>query len=160
MVRYAIVGGLLDEAAPQAGGMAPRRLLAAAPLVVTADQRRALEQMAHLSSLPQRQVIQARGLMLAADGVPTLRVAKQLGVSPDRVRRWRSRFEAEGVEAVGRIAPGVGASARSLVITSSAVLSDPSRSEYADMASVPGRGDPRGLEAVAMHAGHYGETAA
>ena len=80
----------------------------AEPLDVTADERRALEQMARSSSLPERRVIQARGLVLAADGVATLRVAEQLGVSPDRVRRWRMRFESEGVERLGEIAPGRG----------------------------------------------------
>ena len=64
--------------------------------------------MARSTTLPQRKVIEARGLVLAADGVPTLRVAKELGVSPDRVRRGRARFERDGVEAVGRVAPGRG----------------------------------------------------
>ncbi len=77
-------------------------------LVVTAEQRVALERMARSTSLPERQVLQARGLVLAAEGVPTLRVSKQLGVSPDRVRRWRVRFEEQGVEGVGRVAPGRG----------------------------------------------------
>jgi transposase len=64
--------------------------------------------MARSVTLPQRKVIEAQGLVLAADGVPTLRVAKRLGVSPDRVRRWRARFEREGVLGVGRIASGRG----------------------------------------------------
>ena len=64
--------------------------------------------MARSTTLPQRKVIEAKGLVLAADGVPTLQVATQLGVSPDRVRRWRARFEREGVEGVGRVAPGRG----------------------------------------------------
>ncbi|MDP9256028.1 MAG: IS630 family transposase [Actinomycetota bacterium] len=80
----------------------------APPLVVSADQRAVLERMARSTSLPEREVIQARGLVLASQGVPTLRVAKRLGVSPDRVRRWRARFEAQGLEGVGRIAPGRG----------------------------------------------------
>ena len=80
----------------------------ALPLNVTVDERRVLERMARSSSLPERQVIQARGLVLAAEGVPTLRVAQRLGVSPDRVRRWRARFESEGVERLGEIAPGRG----------------------------------------------------
>ena len=80
----------------------------APPLVVSADQRAVLERMARSTSLPEREVIQARGLVLASQGVPTLRVAKRLGVSPDRVRRWRARFEADGLEGVGRIAPGRG----------------------------------------------------
>ena len=63
---------------------------------------------ARSSVLPARQVIEARGLVLAASGTATLQVAKRLGVSPDRVRRWRRRFEAEGLSGVGRIAPGRG----------------------------------------------------
>jgi transposase len=77
-------------------------------LVVSDDQRLALTRMARSTTLPQRKVIEARGLVLAADGVPTLRVATELGVSPDRVRRWRARFERDGVEGVARVAPGRG----------------------------------------------------
>lgn len=64
--------------------------------------------MARSATLAERVVIQARGLVMAADGVPTLRIAKRLGVSPDRVRRWRSRFAEGGVEDVGRVRPGRG----------------------------------------------------
>ena len=64
--------------------------------------------MARSTSLPARVVIEAQGLVLAADGVPTIRVAERLGVSPDRVRRWRSRFGEAGVDGVGRIGPGRG----------------------------------------------------
>ena len=53
-------------------------------------------------------MIEARGLLLAADGVSTRRIAIDLGVSPDRVRRWRARFDEQGVAGVGRIAPGRG----------------------------------------------------
>lgn len=77
-------------------------------LAMTTEQRESLERIARSGSLPERQVTAARGLMRAAEGVPTLRVAHELGVSPARVRRWRERFEREGVEGVGRIAPGRG----------------------------------------------------
>ena len=80
----------------------------APPLVVSVEQRSVLERWARSSVLPARQVIEARGLALAADGVATLQVAGRLGVSPDRVRRWRRRFQAEGLSGVGRIAPGRG----------------------------------------------------
>ena len=78
------------------------------PLLLTAVQRLELERMARSTSLAQRVVLQARGLVLAADGVSTRRIAKDLGVSPDRVRRWRWRFELQGVAGVGQIAPGRG----------------------------------------------------
>ncbi len=64
--------------------------------------------MSRSTTLPQRQVIAAKGLMFAADGVATIEVARRLGVSPDRVRRWRSGFEAQGVAGVGQIGPGRG----------------------------------------------------
>jgi transposase/transcriptional regulator with XRE-family HTH domain len=75
---------------------------------MTPDERRSLERMARSTTLAERMVVQARGLVMAADGVPTLRIAKTLGVSPDRVRRWRTRFGSQGVTGVGRIAPGRG----------------------------------------------------
>ncbi len=80
----------------------------APPLVVTAVQRDALEVMARSSVLPHRQVIQARGLLLAADGVANEEIARRCSTKADTVRRWRARFEEAGVEGVGRIAPGRG----------------------------------------------------
>lgn len=77
-------------------------------LVVTAEQRAALKKMSRSGSLPERQVIAAKGLVMASEGVATIEVARRLGVSPDRVRRWRRRFEAEGLRGVGRIGPGRG----------------------------------------------------
>lgn len=64
--------------------------------------------MSRSNSLAQRQVIAAKGLVLATQGVATIEVARRLGVSPDRVRRWRARFEAEGIAGIGQIAPGRG----------------------------------------------------
>jgi transposase len=81
---------------------------AALPLGVTVDERAALTKMARSTTLAQRQVICARGLVMAADGVATIEVARRLQVSPDRVRRWRRGFEREGLSGVGRVAPGRG----------------------------------------------------
>ena len=75
---------------------------------MTPDQRCELELIARSPSRAQREVIEARGLVMAADGVATLQVATRLEVSPDRVRRWRARFEVEGVDGIGRVAPGRG----------------------------------------------------
>jgi transposase len=80
----------------------------APPLAVTAEERAALTKIARSTTLPQREVICARGLVMAADGVATIEVARRLEVSPDRVRRWRRRFEREGLAGVGRVAPGRG----------------------------------------------------
>jgi transposase len=78
------------------------------PLEVSAQERGALERMARSTSLPARVVLEAKGLVRAADGAPTIRVARELSVSPDRVRRWRRRFETERLSGIGRIAPGRG----------------------------------------------------
>src|SRR3954452_14446306 len=80
----------------------------AAPLAVTQEQRAELERMARSSSLPHRAVVQARALLFAADGVPTNEVARRCNTTNDTVRAWRRRFEAQGVAAVGTIAPGRG----------------------------------------------------
>jgi transposase len=80
----------------------------AAPLAVAQEQRAELERMARSSSLPHRAVVQARALLLAADGVPTNEVARRCDTTNDTVRAWRRRFEAEGVAGVGKIAPGRG----------------------------------------------------
>ncbi len=64
--------------------------------------------MARSGTLPAREVVEARGLVMAAEGVATIRVAEALGVSPDRVRRWRRRFAERRVAGVGTVRPGRG----------------------------------------------------
>ncbi len=83
-------------------------VMVAAPLKVTRKQRGELERLARSSSLPHRVVVQARALLLAADGVANEAIARACATTPDTVRRWRAKFEEGGVEAVGSIAPGRG----------------------------------------------------
>src|SRR6266567_4599330 len=83
-------------------------VMVAAPLKVTRKQRGELERLARSSSLPHRMVVQASGLLLAADGVANEVIARECATTPDTVRRWRAKFEAGGVDAVGSIAPGRG----------------------------------------------------
>ena len=59
-------------------------------------------------SLPHRRVVQAKALLLAADGVATNEVARRCGTTDTSVRAWRRRFVTEGIGGVGRIAPGRG----------------------------------------------------
>ena len=77
-------------------------------LQISPEQRGELESMARSHTLPHRQVRQARALLLAGDGVANEEIARQSPASTKTVRRWRSRFAAEGVAAVGRIRPGRG----------------------------------------------------
>ena len=83
-------------------------LVIAPALEVTAEQRDELEAMARSSVLPHRRVVQAKGLLLAADGVANEEIARRCATTPDTVRRWRRRFAEKGVEGVGRIALGRG----------------------------------------------------
>lgn len=83
-------------------------VMAAAPLAVSDDQRSALEQMARSTSLPHREVTQAKALLWAADGVANEEIARRCRVDADAVRRWRRRFDEEGVAGVGVIAKGRG----------------------------------------------------
>ena len=82
--------------------------MVAAALTVTVEQRAELERMAASTSLPHRQVVQARGLLWACDGVANEEIGRRCGVDSDTVRRWRSRFAAEGVDGCGKIAKGRG----------------------------------------------------
>jgi transposase len=83
-------------------------MLAAPPLEVTDQQRAELERIARSSSLPHRAVLQANALLLSADGVAIYEVARQLHVASNSVRTWRRRFQEQGLEGVGVIAPGRG----------------------------------------------------
>src|SRR6516164_8534587 len=83
-------------------------VVSAPALRVTRKQRAELERMARSSSLPHRVVVQASGLLLAADGVANEAIARGCSTTPDTVRRWRAKFEASGLDAVGSIGPGRG----------------------------------------------------
>lgn len=82
--------------------------MTAAAMSVTDDQRIQLERMAVSSVLPHRQVVQARALVWAADGVSNAEIARRLEVGSDTVRAWRKRFAENGVVGVGVIGKGRG----------------------------------------------------
>lgn len=64
--------------------------------------------MAGSTTLPHRKVVQARALLWAGDGVANAEIARRCQVTPDAVRRWRSRFAQEGTAGVGAVAKGRG----------------------------------------------------
>jgi transposase len=77
-------------------------------LPMSVEQRGELVRMSRSTSLAHRTVVQARGLLLAADGVANEKIARECGVDSDTVRRWRARFADQGVPGVGVIAHGRG----------------------------------------------------
>src|SRR6185295_19939221 len=83
-------------------------VMTAAALPVSDAQRAELERMAASTSLPHRQVVQARGLLWACDGVANEEIARRCEVDSDTVRRWRHRFGEQGTAGVGVIAKGRG----------------------------------------------------
>ena len=80
----------------------------AAALALTEGQRRALEIIAKSTTAPHRDVVRARALLLAADGVANTRIAEQAGVSVMTVRAWRERFATDGLAKFGRVREGRG----------------------------------------------------
>jgi transposase len=83
-------------------------IITATPLVVSEEQRVELTRVAASSVLPHRQVVQARALLWAAEGVANEEIARRSGVDSDTVRRWRKRFADKGTAGVGMIAKGRG----------------------------------------------------
>jgi transposase len=71
-------------------------------------QRATLERIARSQTGPHRQVVRARALLAAADGVPNTRIAAELGVTAVSVRAWRGRFEADGLARWGKVGGGHG----------------------------------------------------
>src|SRR5579875_569317 len=80
----------------------------AEPLVLSADERRSLEGIAASPSLPYRAVREAKGLLMAADGVANTEIAECLEVSRSTVLGWRKGFAEHGVDWVGKVRPGRG----------------------------------------------------
>ncbi len=81
---------------------------AAAPLMLTDDQRRTLEAWVRATNTPQGIALRAKIVLAAADGAPNQRIAKELGTTRSTVSLWRGRFAEGGTDALTRIAPGRG----------------------------------------------------
>jgi transposase len=81
---------------------------AAAALAVSEGQREVLEALSVSQTARHREVLRARVLLLAADGVANEKIAVQVAVTPVTVRVWRSRFAAEGLSKFGKVASGRG----------------------------------------------------
>ena len=81
---------------------------AAAALKLAEGQRSTLEILTKSTTAPFREVVRARALLLAVDGVASTRIAEQVGVSAMTVRAWRSRFASEGLATFGQVHKGRG----------------------------------------------------
>jgi transposase len=78
------------------------------PLKVTAPQREVLETLSRSQTAAHRDVQRAKALLMASDGLATTRVAKEIGVSPATITRWREGFERDGLKGSVKVRPGRG----------------------------------------------------
>jgi transposase len=69
----------------------------ATPVILSDDERRALEGKVRAPSTEQREAFRARILLAAADGQPSVAIAKREGVRPATVSKWRQRFAKLGL---------------------------------------------------------------
>ncbi|HLJ44969.1 MAG TPA: IS630 family transposase [Bryobacteraceae bacterium] len=81
---------------------------AAPPIVLDSEQRGLLEQQARARSLPARQVERARIVLRAAEGMQNKEIASELGITPEKVARWRERFLTDGIAGLKKDAPRPG----------------------------------------------------
>src|ERR1700758_4435236 len=77
-------------------------------LKVTAPQREVLETLSRSQTAAHRDVQRAKALLMACDGFATTRIAKELGVSPATVTRWRECFAQDGLNGSVKIRSGRG----------------------------------------------------
>ena len=83
-----------------------RRPAAALPL--SSAERSALQEFGESVSRPYWAVREAKGLLMAAEGVANTRIAAALGVSRSTVIEWREHFRRDGVNWVGKVHEGRG----------------------------------------------------
>lgn len=67
-------------------------------LMITADERRQLESLAHRSHSAPQVARRARIILTCADGRPTTMVAKRLHLSATTVCKWRTRFVRDRID--------------------------------------------------------------
>ena len=72
----------------------------APPITLSTEQRSLLEQQSRARSLPARQVERARIVLRAADGGQNKDIASELGITEEKVARWRRRFLIGGIAAL------------------------------------------------------------
>jgi len=94
----------------------------AAPIVLTPEERTTLTEWTRGRSLPYRQVVRAKIITLATDGVPSQDIAQALGVSRPTVQLWRQRFLALRVAGLAKDAPRPGRKPRVSAATVRAVV--------------------------------------
>ncbi len=81
---------------------------AAAPLAMSSAQREVLEKVARSGTAAHREVVRARVLLDAADGVANTTIADRREVTAVTVRAWRAAFASDGLSGWGKVKAGRG----------------------------------------------------
>ena len=68
------------------------------PIILTSGQRYQLEAIAGSRSLPHGDVVRAKIVLMAADGMTNTDISPEVGLSIGMVGIWRRRFLSQGVE--------------------------------------------------------------
>jgi hypothetical protein len=68
------------------------------PIVLTKEQRRELEIVARTYTLPYIDVIRAKIVLYAAEGLDNQKIADRLDTKRQIVSRWRKRFFEKGLD--------------------------------------------------------------
>ena len=84
----------------------------ARPIVLSSEQKEALEQYARARSLPVRLVERSRIVLLAAAGKQDKEIAAELGITAHKAARWRQRFLDTGIAGLAKDAPRPGRTPR------------------------------------------------
>ena len=66
-------------------------------IILSDEDRAVLTARARSARCPYRDVVRARIILAAADGTPNARIATDLELHADTVRKWRRRFAAHGL---------------------------------------------------------------
>ena len=72
------------------------------------EQQEQLEKQARARSVTVRLAQRSKMILMAAEGIPDLKIAAELGVARQTVARWRSRFIVRGLEGIEKDAPRPG----------------------------------------------------
>ena len=68
-----------------------------APLMLREEERLELERRSRARSIPRRQRVRARVVLLAADGLSNRAISRVVGMRYEHVGTWRRRFLEEGL---------------------------------------------------------------
>jgi len=86
-------------------------------IVLSDEERRELEHRAACYSRPHREVLRAKLVLYAAEGLSNVEIGRRLQMLPELVGRWRRRFYEERIEGLSdrkragrprRFPPGAG----------------------------------------------------